>query len=361
LEIIFILKNIFGLVLSSAYFLLGYLFSILKFLIISTTIVFFFSEDPKRIVVAFRNDDLSSESDLDHEKAVISIFEEHNIKQTFGFIPKTNPTSGLSNLNEKKRTPIIIALKHWEKEGNIEIALHGYNHLKGLKTSGEFGGLSFEEQYKRIKEGKEIAKELFGVDLDIFIPPYNQADKNTYKACVDSGIKVISGFWGEGPLWGLNFVNGNASLFKTDYYNENKSKTDFILDAETLFNFSQNTKGTAFVIIFYHSRTDFNAVENYLKLDVFLKNLSHHPLVEISSINQIHKKYKKPLAKYNMANTHIYSSIRTMSYAKPHLKAARLMKLNIKKLDSINTNLDNALKNIGLETIKMQHISLPNL
>ena len=123
-----------------------------------------------------------------------------------------------------------------------------------------------------------------------------------------------------------------------------KNQKNFIPEAETLLNLSKKTTGTAFIIIFYHSRTDFNADDNYEKLNVFLKNLTRHPLVEISTILQINENYKKPLAAYNMANTHIYSAIRTISYAKPHLMAARLMKLNIKKLDLITTNFDSALK-----------------
>jgi hypothetical protein len=301
-------------------------------------------EDHKRIVVAFRNDDLSVESDLKHEESLISIFNKYNIKQTFGFIPKTKNTEKQLKLPEIQRAPIVQAIKRWEREDRIALALHGYTHLKGPKTAGEFGGLSFDEQKSRISKGRRIAQELFDLDVEIFIPPYNQADINTYKACVDSGISVFSGFWGEKVYSGLDLVNGNASLFKSDYYNSENSSLWSIPDAETLLTFSQNTKGTAFIIIFYHSRADFNSNKNYSKLDIFLNKLSRNPLVEISTINQIHDKYSKALVAYNMANTHIYSAIRTISYAKPYLMVARLMKLNIKKLDLIATNLDNALK-----------------
>ena len=115
----------------------------------------FFSENEKKIVVAFRNDDLSVESDLKHEESVISIFEKNNIKQTFGFIPKTKNTEKQLKLPGIQRDYQLSMRSSVGREDRIELALHGYTHLKGPKTAGEFGGLPFDEQKIRISNGKK--------------------------------------------------------------------------------------------------------------------------------------------------------------------------------------------------------------
>ncbi|BBO82753.1 hypothetical protein DSCO28_33190 [Desulfosarcina ovata subsp. sediminis] len=280
--------------------------------------VFNFTEK-KRIVVAFRNDDLSVESDLVHEAAVLALFKKYGIKQTFGFIPKTAHTEEQLSIPHEKRVPIVHALKGWEKKGYIDLALHGYTHMKGPKTGGEFGGLSFEEQNRRIGDGIRIVNQLFNINVDTFIPPFNQADNNTYSACIDSDIHWFSGFWGEGDAGGLPSVNGNASLFSSDYYKGANKSQNLIPSAEEVLNFLESPKGTAFLIIFYHSKSDFDNKNNFIYLDSFLAKLKKHPFVEISTIKRIPELYTDALSAYNSANRHIYSAICTKNLAKPYL------------------------------------------
>jgi peptidoglycan/xylan/chitin deacetylase (PgdA/CDA1 family) len=294
-------------------------------------------ENHKRIVVAFRNDDLSVGSDFKHEKAVVEIFKKYGIKQTIGFIPAGLHTEKQLRLEQNQRVPIIDALKRWADDGLIEIGLHGFTHLKGHRTAGEFGGLSYMEQITRIQKGQAVVNALFKNETSIFIPPFNQADQNTYKACIDSDIGIFSAFWKEPFSDKLSFVNSNASLFPTKYGG--------IPDAKTIYNKISNTNGTAFLIIFYHSRTDFKIQADFQKLDRFLDTITHDPLVVVSTIGEIPEKFKKELAAYNLANTHLYSALRMAHLAKPYFAFAIRSYFLINDGAIVQSKIDEALSN----------------
>ena len=85
-----------------------------------------------KIYIVFRNDDPSAKSDPEHEKKVMKHFRKHNIPQTFGVIPNIVESCGGNNcrkyhmLSENK--DMLDLLQQWQKDGFIEIALHGYTH-----------------------------------------------------------------------------------------------------------------------------------------------------------------------------------------------------------------------------------------
>lgn len=296
----------------------------------------------KKIVLAFRNDDLSFGSDIEHEKKVLDIFWGYGIKQTFAFIPKrTNYQAVQITSNENL---VIETLKKWEHEGKIDLALHGYLHQKSPGTIGEFAGLDPDEQYRRIKDGKSIIDRTFQTSVVIFSPPWNQADSNTLQACKNAKISIFSGALGIDPIEDLTFVNSNATLFDDFQYNIVLSLRK-IPRLETILEFAKNTNGTVFIIVFYHSRTDFGQIENFHYLDSFLKKVTQNPTIEISTIKQIATNYHRLLPAYNAAGLQIKKIHHALNVAKPYVLIGNMVQnlfnqtLEVEKL--YNLAIDN--------------------
>ena len=268
----------------------------------------------KKIIIAFRNDDLSIGSNAKHEVTVLNIFWRYGIKQTFAYIPKRGADKNIESNSLNEKSPILGALENWSMQDKIEFALHGYAHKKSDGSSGEFDGLPYDSQFEKIFKGKEILYKTLNYNVNIFAPPWNQADTNTVKACLNSGIHIFSGYLGELPAEGMTFVNTNAVLFpKANPMGEGTGLPTF----EDVLAHAKNSKGTTFIIVFYHSRYDFKRPENYSYLIRLLKNITNDPLIEISSIGEIAEKYKDLLPAYNQAGLNIKQAARSQNKAKP--------------------------------------------
>lgn len=89
-------------------------------------------------------------------------------------------------------------IKDLQHQG-FAIAMHGYQHVFDIQASGlstpkkhsEFAGHSFEEQNRRIIEGKKILAE-HGIHTDIFFAPAHSYDDNTLKVLAANGFHYIS-------------------------------------------------------------------------------------------------------------------------------------------------------------------------
>ena len=124
-----------------------------------------------------------------------NLFFEYGIKPIIAVIP--------DNQDEKiKINPPDSAF--WQKIKELGnrgwiIAMHGYQHKYAQENGGilkihaksEFAGLPHQEQYDKIKKGKEIL-ENHGIKTDIFIAPGHSFDKNTLKALKENGFNAIS-------------------------------------------------------------------------------------------------------------------------------------------------------------------------
>ncbi len=277
----------------------------------------FEKQGDKKIVIAFRNDDLSANSNLAHEESVLNIFWKYGIKQTFAFIPN----QGQNRNNEVNFStgshPVFNALENWSKEGKIEFALHGYTHQRSEGSSGEFDGLLYDNQLEKIENGKRILDKNLNTDVNIFAPPWNQADKNTIKACVDSGIHIFSGYLGEEPAEGMTSVNTNAVLFpKTNSGGEDEG----LPSMEHVFEYAKNGCGVTFLIVFYHSNSDFSELDDYLYLDNLLQGFANcSTTIEISSIGEIAERYRDYLPAYNQAGLNIKEALEAKHVAKPYV------------------------------------------
>lgn len=276
----------------------------------------FEKQGDKKIIIAFRNDDLTVNSNLTHEESVLNIFWKYGIKQTFSFIPKRGVNKNFESNSLNKKVPILEALENWSKQGKIEFAVHGYVHKKSEGSSGEFDGLPYDSQLGKITDGKRIIDKIFNINVNMFAPPWNQADNNTVKACLNSGIHIFSGYLGDIPADGMTFVNTNAILFpKANPVGEGTGLPSF----EDVLKYASNGNGTTFVVVFYHSRSDFNKPDNYSYVDNLLKGLTEDSTIEISSLGEIADKYRDYLPAYNQAGLNIKEAGNAKNRAKPYV------------------------------------------
>jgi hypothetical protein len=220
----------------------------------------------RRILVCFRNDDISAASDVAHERRVMEIFSRHNVPQTIGIIPAVSepaivgPACGVRLFAS---CPEVVALvREWLDQGQVEVALHGFSHqsnpfvtVKSRKEYSEFRGLPYAEQLRRIRDGIAMLQESLGVTPGVFIPPWNEWDLGTLRACADSGIKAISADIYTSPHAGLLPVHANSDIG--------------VFPAE-LEKARQNPRPSVIVVL-YHSRTttspaDLGALERAVEL-----------------------------------------------------------------------------------------------
>jgi peptidoglycan/xylan/chitin deacetylase (PgdA/CDA1 family) len=156
------------------------------YLIILFPLFFFTSIKAEQINIVFRYDDVMLHNDSTDIK-VICLFQKHHIPLVLGAIP--------CDANEKTvidpHSPFLAALKESVRKGEIEIALHGLTHQR-MTPYGEFKGLSFEEQNRRIQKGKQFLDSVFRNQTVTFIPPWNAHDDNTVKALKKNGISIVS-------------------------------------------------------------------------------------------------------------------------------------------------------------------------
>ena len=293
-----------------------------------------------KIVVAFRNDDLTANSNLRHEESVLNVFWQHRIKQTFALIPNRGQSENNGSVVSLKKNAMLDALQNWSKQGKIEFALHGYSHQQSEGSSGEFDGLPYNDQLEKIKKGKSILIGKLNSSVEIFAPPWNQADSNTIEACVDCGIHIFSGYMGGEPTDGITFVNSNAALFPK----ENRDGEGIRMPGvKKVLKYAKNSVRTTFVIVFYHSRGDFNKLDDYSYVDSLLKGLTNDSTIEISSIGEIADKYRDYLPAYNQAGLNIKEADNAKHKAKPYVVMYRKVNDIIGGELSIDRLYDDAL------------------
>jgi hypothetical protein len=285
----------------------------------------------KRIVVAFRNDDLTVYSDPAHEDSILSLFWKYRVKQAFGFIPDPNLYVTGNADTFQVNTVMIDSLKAWNAGGKIDLAIHGYSHLRSPGSSGEFDGLPYELQIARIKRAKAMTDSILHVDVRMFAPPFNQADAHTIRACRDVGVTLFSGYVGETPLEGITQVNCNAVLFNRGAplpRLKEMGSADYsgLPDFEDVFQRAREGPGSAVVVAFYHSAADFSDPRTYTYLDSLLGGLSTDTLVEYASFGDIHERHPNLIAAYAASGWNISEAEASVNRSRPYIDAARTVR-----------------------------------
>jgi hypothetical protein len=272
------------------------------------------SSGPARIVVAFRNDDLTVLSRASLEDSVIRLFAARGIRQLFAFIPDPGNYVETASPRQETDPTMVDSLRSWHAAGLVEFALHGYSHLRHAGSSGEFDGVPSGEQLVSISRGKRIADSVLGSNVNYFAPPWNQADQHTLEACRAAGIRRFSGYVSAPPVDGVIQVNTNSVLF---------AQGTGLPEPEELLPELRKTRGTAFLVVFYHSRVDFPDARSFQRLENLLSALAADTMVEFRSFHQIVEEGGAPLAAYTSAGLTLGEAEYAMDRAKPYVSIMR--------------------------------------
>ena len=150
------------------------------FKVILITSLLLISSSISALNVVLRYDDPTLQADsVTYE--MLTFLAEHNIPITLAVIP--------CDANEEYILPTDSNWIKLLKADNVEIALHGLTHQDFGK--GEFGGLTFEESYRRLSKGKNFLEAQLK-PITTFIPPFNAYNENTLNAMDSLGLTAIS-------------------------------------------------------------------------------------------------------------------------------------------------------------------------
>lgn len=152
---------------------------------------------------AFRLDDITPEMNMKNFLRIRKIFDENNIKPLIGVVPDNQDETLKVCPKNKKFWQLIRELN----DNGWRVAQHGYTHCYCTKEPGmlkankfsEFAGLSLDEQYLKIKKGKELLEEQ-GIFSDIFMAPGHTFDKNTLKALRSNGFRYVTDGYSKYPF-----------------------------------------------------------------------------------------------------------------------------------------------------------------
>jgi hypothetical protein len=147
------------------------------------------------VKIVFRYDDyLLIPSQL--SDSLLSTFSRHKIPLCIGIIPFDASGKFLNRFDSLQ----ISGLRDRIKKGEVEVALHGFNHQNQLKpghfsksTFSEFATVPYRDQLNKLSTGKHFLDSLLGSDIKVFVPPFNTYDDNTLKVLESLGFEVISG------------------------------------------------------------------------------------------------------------------------------------------------------------------------
>lgn len=178
----------------------------------------------KKVIIRF--DDICPTMDWKQWEKAEKLMDKYNVCPIIGVIPDCIDPD--LQINEP-RVDFWGWLKEKQKKG-YTIAMHGVNHVfcsqhRGVLTTrigSEFAGISYDEQYSKIRRGKEIL-ENHGIYTDVFFAPGHSYDENTVKALAACGFKYVSdGKSSKAYIWhGIKFLpcrNSGATISSREEY-----------------------------------------------------------------------------------------------------------------------------------------------
>ena len=201
-----------------------------RILFFSFLMLFISSSANGKIKIVFRYDDYqlipSSFSDT-----LLTIFQRNKIPVCLGIIPFDSAGIFIDKLDKIQVEEFKARIQREE----IEIAIHGFNHINGFHRPSmgktfysEFAEVPFDKQYMMVASGKKALDSLLQINTNIFIPPFNTYDKNTLKALEELDFRVISASTRGAYLNnGLQYIPGTFEDFSElpeiirKYQNEN--------------------------------------------------------------------------------------------------------------------------------------------
>lgn len=173
----------------------------------------------KKILIRF--DDICPTMDWSEWKRAMDILKKYNVKPLIGVIPDCKDSDLRLN---PPREDFWVYIKELQAQG-FSIAMHGYIHVYDTDVRGivndtfhsEFAGHSYEEQYEKIRKGKEILTE-HGIETDVFFAPAHSYDEITLKALAANGFKYNVDGKSSKPMLRNGIICIPLGSCKRDYY-----------------------------------------------------------------------------------------------------------------------------------------------
>jgi GT2 family glycosyltransferase len=148
----------------------------------------------------YRDDDISLDSDIGQLKEIQSIFEKYDIRETYSVVPfgKTNELNkhfnwwseeeclAMTGIEPITNNPIIISFLKESLDRGHQISLHGHTHTK-------IAEYPIGEIFEKIREGKKLLEETFGIEIKHYVSPFNQDNEKIRKVCDALKLKFIDG------------------------------------------------------------------------------------------------------------------------------------------------------------------------
>lgn len=149
----------------------------------------------KQCKIYIRFDDICPTMDWKLWEKAMRVLQENKLKALLGVIPDCKDPELMI---DEPRADYWDYLKELQQQGFV-LAMHGYQHRFVRRADGivsrnkisEFAGLSYEEQFEKIRQGKDILIS-HGIDTDIFYAPAHNYDDNTLLALKACGFHYIS-------------------------------------------------------------------------------------------------------------------------------------------------------------------------
>lgn len=153
--------------------------------------------------VAVRLDDINPCMDYKKFCQIKDLLDKYNVCPLIGVVPDNQDRGIAPGYEINNYVDMLIALKN---RGWV-IAMHGVTHryINDFSNRSEFCGLNYEEQYNKLKYGKEKLEKIIG-RVEVFFAPSNNHDQNTVLALKELGFTHIS--YGEN-----NKIFGNEILY----------------------------------------------------------------------------------------------------------------------------------------------------
>jgi len=134
--------------------------------------------------------------DWDSFCALEKLFKRYDIKPIIGIIPDNH---------DPKLMAYPARPDFWEKmkllaDGGWIVAQHGYRHeyvnkaggILGINDKSEFADLPYEEQFAKIRKGKEILERNLGTEVKWWMAPAHSFDRSTCHALADLGFTHVT-------------------------------------------------------------------------------------------------------------------------------------------------------------------------
>ncbi len=169
-----------------------------------------------------RFDDITPRMNWDNFLDIKYFVEDLGVKSVLGVVPNNLDES--LNVESQDRVDFWQKTQEWQKYGDT-IAQHGYTHCYDSKDGGilnrnknaEFAGNTYENQFEKLKKGKEILIS-HNVWQPYFMAPSHSFDTNTLKALKALDFTAITDGTGFYPyeMEGITFVP-QLSVYPIDF------------------------------------------------------------------------------------------------------------------------------------------------